>query len=156
MLSPPRYLALRSAPDLHICEGDDCAEATIVTPVHVHGLDHIVLVVADVERSLEWYTGLLGLAPDRVEEWRAGEVPFPSVRITTGCVIDLFAGERSGLNMDHVCLVVDRADVEAAAADDRFDVLDGPAPRWGARGDGLSIYVSDPDGNAIELRSYGT
>jgi catechol 2,3-dioxygenase-like lactoylglutathione lyase family enzyme len=124
--------------------------------MHVRELDHIVLVVTDIERSLEWYTGLLGLAPDRVEEWRAGEVPFPSVRINAGCVIDLFAGERSGLNMDHVCLVVDRVDVEAAADDDRFDVLDGPAPRWGARGDGLSVYVSDPDGNTVELRCYDT
>ena len=124
--------------------------------MHVRELDHIVLVVTDIERSLEWYTGLLGLAPDRVEEWRAGEVPFPSVRINAGCVIDLFAGERSGLNMDHVCLVVDRVDVEAVADDDRFDVLDGPAPRWGARGDGLSVYVSDPDGNTVELRCYDT
>jgi catechol 2,3-dioxygenase-like lactoylglutathione lyase family enzyme len=124
--------------------------------MHVRELDHIVLVVTDTERSLEWYTGLLGLAPDRDEEWRAGEVPFPSVRINAGCVIDLFAGERSGLNMDHVCLVVDRVDVEAVADDDRFDVLDGPAPRWGARGDGLSVYVSDPDGNTVELRCYDT
>ena len=97
---------------------------------------------------------MLGLAPDRVDRWRTGDVPFPSVRVNDRCVIDLFAVERTGENMNHVCLVVDRADVDAIAADDRFDVVGGPGPRWGARGDGWSVYVTDPDGNTVELRSY--
>jgi catechol 2,3-dioxygenase-like lactoylglutathione lyase family enzyme len=122
--------------------------------MRVHELDHIVLDVADVERSLAWYTDLLGLAPDRVDEWRAGLAPFPSVRINERCIIDLFAGSPTGENMNHVCLVVDPADVDAVAADERFDLLDGPVPRWGARGDGRSVYVRDPDGNTVELRSY--
>lgn len=122
--------------------------------MRVHGLDHIVVNVADVDRALGWYCGVLGLAAERVDEWRAGEVPFPSVRVDEGCVIDLFALERSGQNVDHVCLVVDRADVDAAADDPRLDVVGGPAPRWGARGDGWSVYVRDPDGNVVELRSY--
>ena len=122
--------------------------------VRVHGIDHIVLTVSDVERSLAWYVDLLGLAGERVDEWRRGEVPFPSVRLSDSCIIDLFAGEVSGQNLDHFCLVVDAADVETVATDDRFDVLNGPVPRWGARGMGSSVYVSDPDGNTVELRSY--
>ena len=122
--------------------------------MHVHELDHIVLNVGDVERSLAWYTDLLGLAPDRVDEWRAGDVPFPSVRINERCIIDLFAVERSGENLNHLCLVVDPADVDAVAADDRFEIVDGPGRRWGARGDGRSVYVRDPDGNTVELRAY--
>lgn len=122
--------------------------------MNVHEIDHIVLTVSDVERSLRWYTELLGLDGERVEEWRAGDAPFPSVRIGPTCIIDLFAGDRSGTNLDHVCFLVDEADVEAAAADDRFDVLEGPVPRWGARGMGSSVYVSDPDGNTVELRCY--
>ncbi len=122
--------------------------------MQVRELDHIVLNVADVERSLEWYTTMLGLTGERVDEWRAGDVPFPSVRITDGCIIDLFAAERSGENLNHVCLVVAPEDVDAIAADQRFDVVEGPARRWGARGDGRSIYVRDPDGNTVELRSY--
>lgn len=129
--------------------------SSTVVVVRVRHLDHIVLNVADVERSLAWYTDLLGLAPERVDEWRAGAVPFPSVRIDEGCIIDLFATERTGENLDHLCLVVDPGDVEAIAADDRFTVVDGPARRWGARGDGTSVYVRDPDGNTVELRSYG-
>jgi len=122
--------------------------------VRVHGIDHIVLTVSDVERSLAWYVDLLGLAGERVDEWRLSEVPFPSVRLSDWCIIDLFAGEVSGQNLDHFCLVVDAADVEMVATDDRFDVLNGPVPRWGARGMGTSVYVSDPDGNTVELRSY--
>jgi catechol 2,3-dioxygenase-like lactoylglutathione lyase family enzyme len=122
--------------------------------VQVHELDHIVLNVTDVERSLTWYTELLGLAPDRVDAWRAGEVPFPSVRVNDRTIIDLFEVARTGENMNHLCLVVDRSDVDAAANDDRFDVVDGPGNRWGARGHGWSVYVVDPDGNTVELRSY--
>lgn len=122
--------------------------------MQVRALDHIVLNVTDVERSLAWYTGVLGLAPERVEEWRAGKVPFPSVRIDDGCIIDLFATDRSGRNLDHFCLVVDAADVEAISTDARFQVVDGPGRRWGARGHATSVYVLDPDGNTVELRSY--
>jgi catechol 2,3-dioxygenase-like lactoylglutathione lyase family enzyme len=123
--------------------------------MNVRELDHIVLNVADVERSLAWYTELLGLAPERVDEWRDGSAPFPSVRVNDGCIIDLFAVERTGENQNHFCLVVDPADVDDVVESGRFRVLDGPGTRWGARGDGRSVYVSDPDGNTVELRSYG-
>ena len=72
-----------------------------------------------------------------------------------GPIIDLVALPRTGANMDHLCLVVEPEDIEAVAADDRFTVVDGPDRRYGARGDGWSIYVLDPDGNTVELRSYG-
>lgn len=122
--------------------------------MRVHELDHLVLVTPDVERSLAFYTGRLGLEGVRVDEWRAGSAPFPSVRIHAGTIIDLQLGQRSGTNVDHFCLVVDPADVEAVAADPGFDVIDGPVDRYGARGDGRSVYVNDPDGNVVELRSY--
>ena len=122
--------------------------------MNVREMDHIVLNVGDVERSLAWYTELLGLTPERVDEWRAGTAPFPSVRVHEGCIIDLFAVERTGENLNHLCLVVDPADVDEVAGSGRFQVLDGPGTRWGARGDGRSVYVADPDGNTVELRSY--
>lgn len=122
--------------------------------MHVHELDHIVFNVEDIERSLAWYTGLLGLAHERVDDWRAGRAPFPSVRINAGTIIDLMTIERTGHNVDHICLVVDRVDVDAIADDSRFDVVEGPVERWGARGSGRSVYVKDPDGNTVELRSY--
>ena len=126
-----------------------------MTELRPIGLDHIVLVVADVERSLAWYVDEVGGRPVRVDEWRAGEVFFPSVRLSDDSIIDLIAGERSGLNLDHLCVVVEPVDLDAVRDSGRFDVLDGPATRYGARGNGTSLYVRDPDGNTVELRHYG-
>lgn len=127
--------------------------------LQVQGMDHIVLVAADVERSLAWYMVELGLAPVRVEEWRAGAAPFPSVRVNDGTIIDIVpdggypVGPGRG-NVDHFCLVVAPTDLDAVKASGRFEVVDGPAVRYGARGDGTSLYVKDPDGNTVELRHY--
>jgi catechol 2,3-dioxygenase-like lactoylglutathione lyase family enzyme len=122
--------------------------------LRVTGLDHVVLNVADVERSLGFYCGALGLAPERVDEWRRAEILFPSVRVDAHTIIDLLAVPRTGENADHLCLVVEPVDLEAVKASGRFDVVDGPATRFGARGNGTSLYVRDPDGNTVELRHY--
>jgi catechol 2,3-dioxygenase-like lactoylglutathione lyase family enzyme len=124
------------------------------TTLCVTGLDHIVLVAADVERTLAWYCDLLGLEPVRVEEWRRGEAPFPSVRLSPTAIIDLIAGEPVDGRLDHFCLVVEPTDLDAIAASGEFTVVDGPARRFGARGDGTSLYVRDPDGAVVELRHY--
>lgn len=121
--------------------------------VHVIGFDHVVLNVADTRRSIEWYRDALGLEVLRFDEWERGEVFFPSVRIDATTIIDLLEVERTGKNVDHVCLVID-GDVDHIAASGRFDVVDGPDVRWGAQGDARSVYVRDPDGNVVELRAY--
>ncbi len=123
--------------------------------VNVTGLDHLVVVTPDVERALEFYLGTLGLDAVRVEEWRRGEVLFPSVRVDDATIIDLLHGERSGTNVDHFCLVIAPQDLDALAASGEFDVVGGPANLFGARGQGESVYVRDPDGNVVELRHYG-
>jgi catechol 2,3-dioxygenase-like lactoylglutathione lyase family enzyme len=127
--------------------------------VRVSGLDHVVLRCADVERTLTWYVEVLGLAPERVEGWRRGELPFPSVRVDPGTIIDLIGGgtaETSGHDghLDHLCLVVEPTDLEALVRSGRLDVIEGPVPRSGARGMGTSVYVRDPDGTVVELRHY--
>lgn len=122
--------------------------------IRITALDHIVLNVTDVERALAFYRDELGLAPVNVEEWRRGERPFPSVRVDEGSIIDLIALPRTGENFDHFCLVVEPMDFEALKASGRLDVVAGPATRFGARGDGTSIYLRDPDQNLIELRYY--
>ena len=124
--------------------------------MRVRDLDHVVVNCRDVEVSLRWYTEELGLAPVRVDEWRAGTAPFPSVRVNPSTIIDLLAAARSGVNIDHVCLVVDPVDLHAVAASGRFDVVgDGPVEGlFGARGLATSLYVRDPDGNTVELRTY--
>jgi catechol 2,3-dioxygenase-like lactoylglutathione lyase family enzyme len=120
----------------------------------VTGLDHIVLNVSDIERSLGFYCDQLGLEPVRVEEWRERRAPFPSVRVDAGTIIDLLATPRTGTNADHFCLVVAPTDFTSLAASGHFEVVDGPGPRFGARGTATSLYIRDPDGNTIELRYY--
>lgn len=120
--------------------------------VHVTGFDHLVLRTGDVERLLDFYVGTLGLAPLRLEEWRRGEVPFPSVRVTPTTIIDLFPAERDGTNMDHFCLVVEPTDLDALAA--AFPGSRRGDDLFGAQGSTSSLYVQDPDGNTVELRCY--
>ncbi|MER5453426.1 VOC family protein [Micromonospora sp. NPDC002389] len=123
-------------------------------PVRVTGFDHVVLNVADVERSLDFYCGVLGLAPVRVAQWRAGQVPFPSVRISPETIIDLVRQDRGSANVDHFCLVVAPLDWQRVIDSGVFTILEGPVGRFGARGDAVSVYVRDPDGNSVELRTY--
>jgi catechol 2,3-dioxygenase-like lactoylglutathione lyase family enzyme len=126
-------------------------------------LDHIVLVVEDVERTLAWYHRHGGLTGVRVDEWRRGEVLFPSLRIDEQTIIDVLprdparvAGETEGQrNLDHVCFVVSAGDLAALSQDPDLEIIDR-GTRFGARGDGESVYVRDPDGMVVEFRTYDT
>jgi len=122
--------------------------------MRVTGIDHVVFNVSDVEKSVTWWRDLVGLEPVRLEEWRRGEVPFASVRISPSTIIDLFVRERSGENVDHIALQVADADLDEIVASGRFDVVRGPLELFGAMGQGRGVYVRDPDGNEIELRTY--
>jgi catechol 2,3-dioxygenase-like lactoylglutathione lyase family enzyme len=122
--------------------------------MRITGIDHVVFNVTDAERSLAWWRDLLGLQPVRVDEWRRGEAPFVSVRVSADTIIDLFELERSGENVDHVAVQVEGVDLRDLARDGRFDVVRGPVEVFGARGTGHGLYIRDPDGNVIELRTY--
>ena len=136
--------------------------APLVRPV---ALDHAVLRVADVERSLAFYVEVLGCRPVRVDEWRRGEAPFPSVRVADASILDivpLAPGETHAdaprQRLDHICIAVEPCDLTALAATlgEAGVGVDGePAGRYGARGAGESLYITDPDGLGIELKTYG-
>ena len=127
-----------------------------MTPLVLNGVDHVVYVCRDVETVLAWWTGALGLAGERVEQWRAGEAPFPSVRLSPTALVDLVPGARTGENVAHVALDVELpADELVAWVGERgLDVVDGPRTLFGARGTGQGLYVRDPEGNVVELRTY--
>jgi len=131
--------------------------------IRVTELDHIVLRVSDVERSLVFYTDVLGLASERVDLWKNGDVRFPSVRINGDTIIDLFGSDQSPIgkddakNQDHFCMVIEETDMENLKRDFEsigVEIQTGPGKRWGSHGDGISLYIYDPDDNVVELRHY--
>ena len=112
-----------------------------------------------------FYMDVLGLEPERLDQFRRGEVSFPSVRVSADIVIDLFPmrpgealGDGPGLqNLNHFTMVVEAADFEGfqkRLVAHGVTIEEGPARRWGARGYGQSVYFRDPDGNRIEVRCY--
>lgn len=129
-------------------------------------LDHIVLNADDMDAMLAFYCHTLELAPERLAEYRAGRVPFPSVRLNADSIIDLFPralwpedtpAVRGHRHLNHLCLTLERPAWEAlqqrlAAAG--VAIEEGPVPRWGAHGRGISIYFRDPENNRIEARYY--
>ena len=123
--------------------------------MRVTELDHVVFVVSDIEASVRWYQDLLGCEIERLDEWRRHEAPFVSLRITPSTIIDLFAGEAPpGTGIDHVALVVDDVDLVEFVATTELEIESGPSDLFGARGQGLGVYLRDPDHNLIELRTY--
>jgi len=135
--------------------------------IRVTDLDHIVLNVGNIERSLEFYTGVLGLRPERLEDFRSGAVGFPSVRINERTIIDLFPAEETPSaqrqpgkvngNLNHFCLVVSQDDFSGVVGyltQREIAIREGPVSRWGARGRATSVYLLDPDGNELEIRCY--
>jgi len=129
----------------------------------ITNLDHIVLQVRDVDESIRFYAEVLGLRPERLDEFKDNKAPFPSVRINDDTIIDLLplkeAGSLAGKyhNQDHFCLVVQSTNMIGLVDGLKtkgVEVREGPVTRWGARGNATSIYITDPDDNVIELRQY--
>jgi len=130
-------------------------------PVNITHIDHIVIRVNDLERMVEFYRDVLGCKLER----GPGDGGLAQLRAGLS-LIDLVdeAGpigreggapaDHSAPNMDHVCFQVDPWD--AAAVEEqltRHGVEFGEvADRYGASGDGPSIYVQDPEGNTVELK----
>lgn len=135
--------------------------------IKISELDHIVLNVGDIERSLKFYTGVMGLKAERLDEFRSGKVGFPSVRINDDTIIDLFpsqerqsrdnVGEKTAGNLNHFCMVTGKEDFAGIVdylKENSIAIREGPVSRWGARGRATSVYFLDPDGNEIEVRCY--
>ncbi len=123
----------------------------------IERLDHVVLRVADLDRAIRFYQEVLGCKVERRVE-RIG-----LVQMRAGAsLIDLIAIEppdaEGKRNMDHFALRIDPFDESALTAHlAQHGVEVGEvAQRYGAEGDGPSLYLSDPDGNTVELKGPAT
>lgn len=133
----------------------------MAAPFSVHDIDHVVLRIRDLERSLAFYCGALGCSIDKRQEGigliqlRAGRSLIDLVPLDGKLGRAGGAGPaKEGRNVDHFCLRVDPFDGAAIIAHLRSHGLEpGPVEsRYGAEGEGPSIYVTDPDGNVVELK----
>jgi catechol 2,3-dioxygenase-like lactoylglutathione lyase family enzyme len=129
--------------------------------IHISDIDHLVLRVTDLPRMERFYCEVLGCSVEKRQDaigliqLRAGRslldlVPVDGPLGRAGGA----APGREGRNLDHFCFRVEPFDEVAIRAQlRRFDVEAGPVePRYGAEGEGPSIYITDPEGNVVELK----
>jgi glyoxylase I family protein len=131
-------------------------------PFAVQRIDHVVLRVRELERSIAFYRALLGCEIVKRRDdlglvhLRAGVsmIDLVSLDGTLGRQGGAAAGNE-GRNMDHLCLCIEPFDEAAILALlDAHGLAHGAKAQinFGAEGDGPSIYFNDPDGNLIELK----
>ncbi|MCU8559455.1 VOC family protein [Vibrio vulnificus] len=134
-------------------------------PIQLQAIDHIVLRVVDLPRMLAFYCDILGCVVEReVAEFGLTQLRAGSALIDLVTVDSKLgqqggrAPEQEGRNLDHFCLQITPKD-EQEILD--FLTLHGVqvedfANRYGAQGFGRSIYLSDPEGNTVELKSQNS
>jgi glyoxylase I family protein len=129
--------------------------------LRIREIDHLVLRVRDVDAMVRFYGEVLGCPVHRIDE----KIRLVQLRAGRG-LIDLIpvdselgraggaAPGREGRNLDHFCLRVENWDADMIAAHLRaHGVEPGPvAQRFGAEGQGPSLYLTDPEGNTVELK----
>ena len=133
-------------------------------PVKVSALDHIVINVADVARSVEWYRTILGMEV-RVFDPGPGKTKRTSllfgnqkinVRPRDADTVEWFTADHVAVGSDDLCFLTASPPDEVVAHLKAHDVAieEGPVAKQGARGTLRSVYCRDPDGSLIEISSY--
>lgn len=132
-----------------------------MSAIRIHGLDHVVLRITDLERALRFYCGVLGCSEERrsdalgLVQLRAGAQLIDLVPVASplGKLGGAPPGEEAR-NLDHFALQLEAFDEASIRAHlEAHGVEAGDvAERYGATGMGPSLYVRDPDGNVVELK----
>ncbi|MGJ4888323.1 VOC family protein [Bradyrhizobium sp. HKCCYLR20261] len=133
-------------------------------PVKVDALDHLVINVADVDRTTAWYQAVLGM---KVESFDPGQgkvrrtsLKFGNQKINVrpkdADKIDWFTADHVMAGSDDLCFLTGGTPDEVVAHLQALGVAieEGPVAKQGARGTLRSVYCRDPDGNLIEISSY--
>lgn len=133
---------------------DDChAHYACLSSMKLIGLDHIVLCVADVARTIAFYESILGMTPS---EERSGKwsLHFGENKISlqdAATAPDIARGTVPGSG--NFCVLTEEPvhNVADSLRESGIDIIAGPDERDGATGKLLSIYFQDPDGNLVEI-----
>lgn len=129
--------------------------------MNIQGIDHVVLRVRDLEGAVDFYRRVLGCPVERRQD-AVGMVQMRAGRSLIDLVaVDGTRGRRGGAapgrdghNMDHLCLTLSDFDADAVRSQLESHGVDVGeiGSRYGAGGEGLSLYFTDPEGNRLELR----
>jgi len=129
--------------------------------IHIREIDHVVLRVVDLDKMLWFYCNVLGCEIEREQkelgltQLRAGRSLIDLVTVDGRLGREGGAAPgRTGRNMDHLCVRVEPFDATRIRAHlEQQGVKAGEvAMRYGAEGEGPSVYVEDPEGNIVELK----
>ncbi|UGY18936.1 VOC family protein [Bradyrhizobium septentrionale] len=132
--------------------------------VKVNGLDHLVINVTDVVRSVAWYSRILGMEV-KVFDPGNGKTPRTSlvfgnqkinVRPRDADKVDWFTADHEAAGSDDLCFLTSSTPEEVVAhlKANGVKIEEGPVAKQGARGALRSVYCRDPDGSLIEISSY--
>ena len=133
-------------------------------PVKVHALDHLVINVSDVARTVQWYHKVLGME-SRVLDAAGGRTPRISlvfgsqkinVRPRDADKVEWFTADHETAGSDDLCFLTSNTPEQVVAHLQACGVAieEGPIDKQGARGTLRSVYCRDPDGSLIEISSY--
>ena len=134
-------------------------------PLTIHALDHIVVNVRDVETSVRWYQTILGVEREDFDPGQ-GKPKRTSIKFGQQKInlrpfdadkVVWFTGEQAVSGSEDLCFLTDSTpdDVARHFRDHGVAIEDGPVTKQGAGGAIRSVYCRDPDGNLIEVASYG-
>ena len=130
-----------------------------MNPIHITKLDHIVMRVTNIEKSIHFYRDILGCPEKRISnglyQYQAGSSMIDLVPITNnGSQKSDYGRTETCRNVDHFALTLAKFDEEAIVAYlEANDVkVERSGRRFGAQGYGPSVYFKDPDDNFIELK----
>lgn len=128
--------------------------------INIQAIDHVVFRVVDLEKVADFYIQVLGARSEKKQD----DIGLYQLRVGTS-LIDLVPIEgklgamggappgKDGRNVDHVCFRVLPWDGDSVLAHLREHGVEGEiVSRYGAEGNGPSVYLSDPEGNALELK----
>ena len=125
--------------------------------MNIARLDHLVLTVADIERSCAFYTRVLGMEVVRFGEGRTA-LRFGEQKINLHPADNIpgLVASRPTPGSGDFCLITETplAEVLAHLAQSGVPIVAGPGPRAGAVGPIQSVYIRDPDENLVEISNY--